>query len=160
MVRSGSQIDALYVILDGVADSVASDGTTSFMLTSGALIGEMTALTGDAARRTYRARSFVTALRIPRDLYADFVERNGLRDSILRVRENRHFLQSTWLFGEMVSFTVANRIAQAMNRKTAGAGDPSLSRENLLPYWREEESPFQLAERTSSPCGPGISGER
>ena len=124
MIRSGSHIDALYVILDGVADSVSSDGTTSFMLTSGALIGEMTALTGDAARRTYRARSFVTALRIPRDLYAAFVERNGLRDSILRVRENRHFLQSTWLFGEMVSFTVANRIAQAMSRKTAGAGDP------------------------------------
>jgi len=66
----------------------------------------------------------VTALRIPRSLYAAFVERNGLRDSILRVRENRHFLQSTWLFGEMVSFTVANRIAQAMVKKTAGAGEP------------------------------------
>ena len=38
-------------------------------------------------------------------------------------RENRSFLQSTWLFGEMVSSPVINRIAQVMARKTAKSGD-------------------------------------
>ncbi len=123
IVKAGARIDALHVILDGVADSVETGGARSFMLTSGALIGEMSALTGDVARRTYRARSFVTVLRIPRDLYEGFVERNGLRHTIQRLRENRRFLQSTWLFGEMVSFPVGNRIARAMVRKTAAAGD-------------------------------------
>jgi len=123
MVTIGAYVDALYVILDGVAESVEPDGAISFMLTSGSLLGAMTALTGDTARRTYRARSFVTALLVPRDIYVRFVERNGLRESVLHLRENRHFLQSTWLFGEMVSVPVANRIAQAMVRKTARAGE-------------------------------------
>jgi hemerythrin len=118
----GTRMDALFVILDGVAGYIESPDRT-FMLSSGTLIGELAALTGDAARAVYRAESFVTALRIPADLYATFVERNGLRQSIMRVRDNRHFLQSTWLFGEMVSFTVASRIAQAMVHHTARAGE-------------------------------------
>jgi hemerythrin len=60
-------------------------------------------------------------------VYVGFVERNGLRQSILRVRENRRFLQSTWLFGEMMSFPVVNRIAQAMERKIAGAAERVLT---------------------------------
>jgi hemerythrin len=126
IVKSGEQIDALYMILDGVADSFESESAVPFMLTSGTLIGEMCALNGDPARRTYSARSHVTALRIPLPVFTDFVERNGLRHAILRVHGNRRFLQSTWLFGEMVSFTVGNRIAQAMTRKTAGAGQSVL----------------------------------
>jgi hemerythrin len=121
--KSGSTVDALLVILDGVADFIESEDKPPFMLSSGALIGEVAALTGETAQGTYRAASFVTALCVPRDLYAAFVERNGLRNSILQVCENRRFLQSTWLFGEMISFTVANRIAQAMVRRTASAGD-------------------------------------
>jgi hemerythrin len=122
IVKSGERLEALHMILDGVADSYESQSAVPFMLTSGTLIGEMCALNGDLARRTYSARSHVTALRIPLPAFTDFVERNGLRHAILRVHENRRFLQSTWLFGEMVSFTVSNRIAQAMVEKTAGAG--------------------------------------
>ncbi|HTP58026.1 MAG TPA: cyclic nucleotide-binding domain-containing protein, partial [Spirochaetia bacterium] len=122
IVRSGQQMDALYLILDGVADSLESENPAPFMLTSGTLVGEMCALTRDPSRRTYRARSFVTALRIPLRVYVDFVERNGLRDRILQVHENRRFLQSTWLFGETVSPAVSNGIAHAMIRRTASAG--------------------------------------
>lgn len=122
IVPSGQRMDALYLIVDGVADSQETGNPVPFLLTSGTLIGEMCALTRDPSRRTYRARSFVTALRIPLRVYADFVERNGLRDRILQVHENRRFLQSTWLFGEMVSSSVSNRIAHAMTRQGAGAG--------------------------------------
>jgi hemerythrin len=122
IMRPGERTGALALIIDGVADSREPRSSVPFMVTSGTLIGEMCALTGDRSRRTYRARSFVTALRIPLRMYVDFVERNGLRDQVLRVHENRRFLQSTWLFGEMVSPTVGNRIAHAMTRETAAAG--------------------------------------
>jgi hemerythrin len=121
IMRAGNTSDALYMILDGVADSESKDGPAC-LLTSGSLINEMSALTGETTRRTYRARSHVTALRIPRDLYESFVGNNGIRHSLQQLREVRRFLQSTWLFGEMVSFPVANKIARSIARKTASAG--------------------------------------
>ncbi len=154
--KSGSKVDALLVILDGVADFRESEDKPPFMLSSGALIGEVTALTGETARGTYRAASFVTALSVPRDLYAAFVERNGLRNSILRVRENRGFLQSTWLFGEMVSFTVANRIAQAMIRMTARAGDSvRVTGESQLAIVEKGKVSLSAAGELFESLGPG-----
>jgi hemerythrin len=152
--RSGSKVDTLIVILDGVAHFVESTEKPPFMLSSGALIGEVAALTGEIAQGIYRAASFVTALCVPRDLYAAFVDRNGLRNSILLVGENRRFLQSTWLFGEMVSFTVANRVAKAMVRKTAGAGEHVTSQSQLAVLEKGKVSLSTAGEQFES-LGPG-----
>ena len=44
----------------------------------------------------YRAVGFVQALRIPGDLYRDFVERNSLYRSIVQARQESNFLRRTW----------------------------------------------------------------
>jgi hypothetical protein len=59
-----------------------------------------------------RAASFLTALKIPVATYRHFVRARGLQETILRASENRLALQHTRLFGDMISFSVLNRIAQ------------------------------------------------
>jgi hemerythrin len=63
------------------------------------------------------AASHVSALRIPRDAWLDLIRRRGLTESLQETRERREFLQSTWLFGEVASFTLQNRIAGLMERR-------------------------------------------
>ena len=59
----------------------------------------------------------MTALRIPRDAWLDFLRRWGLFESLQQSRANREFLQSTWLFSELASFPLQNRIAGLMERR-------------------------------------------
>ncbi len=156
LTQSGARSDSLYVVLDGVVDSVGPEGGASFMLSSGALIGELEALTGDPLQRTCRAAGYVTALRIPRGLYGAFVQRNGLRQFIERVWENRGVLQTSWLFGEMVSFAVANRIALSMIRKKVRAGDSVRIRErSRLAMLEEGRVSLSAGGERFESLGPG-----
>ena len=51
-------------------------------------------------------------------MYVQFVRRNGLAEAIRQVHENRQFLHSTWLLGEMISLPVQKRIARQMQRRS------------------------------------------
>ncbi len=86
-------------------------------LSAGALLGELEALDYQRPQETIRATSHVTALRIPRDSWVDFLRRFDLVDGLQRVGTQRAFLQSTWLFGELASFPLQNRIAGLMERR-------------------------------------------
>jgi hemerythrin len=123
IVKQGSRVDNLYLVLDGVCELMDSEGKATFSLSGGALIGELAGLEGTPAPATVRAASFMTALRIPTAMYEHFVRKNSLHDIILLASENRRSIQRTRLFGDMVSFSVLNRIAQSMQRRTAIAGE-------------------------------------
>jgi hemerythrin len=105
-----------------MAELMDSAGARTVM-SAGGMIGELDGFSGANSLLTSRAMSHVTALRIRRDLYMQFLTRSGLADSLRTVHANRRFLQGTWLFAEMVSLPVQTRIARVMEKRVIKEGD-------------------------------------
>jgi hemerythrin len=104
----------VYLIVTGVVEVIDSKEAVQHMLSAGSMIGEINALSSEAARRTYRTKSSVNALQIPAGLYAEFVRRNFDFEETKRIKEIALFLQSTWLFGEMISSEIHDRVARSI----------------------------------------------
>ncbi|GAB6054283.1 hypothetical protein JCM17960_31030 [Magnetospira thiophila] len=112
IMREGEQNTEILLILSGIVEMIKSDSPTAYPLSAGTLVGEYSGLHGLPCNATYRTASFVQALRIPGTMYADFVHQNDFHDRIERLHETRTFLQGTWLFGEEVSYSTHNTIAE------------------------------------------------
>ena len=80
------------------------------------MLGELSVLMGEPAIWTVRASSYITAIGVPAELYLAFIRENSLVESTRRVLDNRRFLQGTWLFGELIGFSVERAISAAMER--------------------------------------------
>ncbi|TAK40832.1 MAG: cyclic nucleotide-binding domain-containing protein, partial [Betaproteobacteria bacterium] len=78
LVREGQPVSDIYLILSGTVEMLRTGVPGSHRLSAGSIIGETSSLLGMAANETYRALSFVQAMRLPQDLYLDFVTRNAL----------------------------------------------------------------------------------
>lgn len=122
LLKSGVISDVVYLILTGNVEQIQTELGVHNILSAGALIGEMSALDRVPSLGTYRAANFVQALRLPRTLYFKFVNRNKLYPNIKRLQDNREFLQKTWLFGEVVSYPIQNKLAQSMYFQHYAAG--------------------------------------
>jgi hemerythrin len=85
----------------------------------------------EPSRRTFRAESAIAALRIPCDAYRLFIRRNGLEESVLRIRENRQVLFNTRLFGEMSSFSAQREIARVMEKRHVAKGQYTIHDKKL-----------------------------
>ena len=110
-------------LLAGIVEARDPAGGTARRLSAGALIGEITAIAGEPARRTHVATSGVTALCIPLATCREFIRRNGLFEDLRHLRELRQFLESTPLFADTVSFHVLHRVARKLVTRRAPAGD-------------------------------------
>ena len=115
LLKDGVINEDIYLILTGNVELIQSELGIHNILSAGALIGEMSGLYRAPSIGTYRAVNFVQAMRLPRSLYFKFVKRNRLYSDIRRLQENREFLQKTWLFGEVVSYPIQNKLAQSMH---------------------------------------------
>lgn len=116
LLKRGAVNRRIYLILTGVIEYIESETTIKNMLSAGTLAGEISGLKGDRAGGTFRADSYVQAIEIPCDIYLEFVKRNKMYDDIMRAHQNRRFLLGTWLFGEMVSYPIQNKIARVMEK--------------------------------------------
>ncbi|MFC1591047.1 MBL fold metallo-hydrolase [Thermodesulfobacteriota bacterium] len=114
----------VFVILTGVVEHIESKYGINNILSVGSLIGEYSRLVSMPSAETYRSKSYIKALAIPGDLFLEFVNKNGLSDTIKQTYKNREFLQNTWLFGQMISFPILNRIAQVMSESTHAENKP------------------------------------
>ncbi|KPA19257.1 hemerythrin, partial [Candidatus Magnetomorum sp. HK-1] len=123
LIKSGIANKELFLIISGNVEMIHSNAHKSSILSAGALLGEMSGLIGVPSNETYRAASFVQALRLPSNLYLDFVKQNGLYTDIEQLQEKREFLQKTWLFGEAISYPIQNKLANEMTYKQYNAGD-------------------------------------
>lgn len=112
LLKRGVINEEIYLILTGNVEMIQSEKGVHNILSAGALVGEMSVLERVPSPGTYLAVNFVQTLRLPWKLYYEFVKRNKLYDNIKRLQVNREFLQKTWLFGEVVSYTIQNKIAQ------------------------------------------------
>ena len=115
--RADAVVQDVYFMLSGLLELIDSKTGLHNRKSAGSFIGELDCFGGGTARRTSRALSNVTALRIPCEIFMEFLKRAGVKDTLKKVYDNRQVLQGTWLFGEMVSFPLQIRIAQAMERR-------------------------------------------
>jgi hemerythrin len=123
LIREGVVGDAIYLVLAGQVEMLSSDSQVRSLLSAGALLGELAGLHGLPSMETYRATSYVQALRLSADFYLEFVKRHDLFAGISRLLEIREFLSRTWLFGEVVSTGTLNRIANDMRPRAFPAGE-------------------------------------
>ncbi len=118
IIKKGVKNKNVYIILNGVGEVIDSDTGMSNILSAGSIIGEHYPLTGNVSPTTYRAASYINVLKIPCELYLEFIKRNFRFEDVKRIFYNQLFLQNSWLFGEMVSSTVLNSIAKILKKKT------------------------------------------
>ncbi len=122
LIKEGETKNDIYLILTGNIEMIHPGGAAIVLLSAGAIIGEVSGLTDLPCNRTYRAASYVQALRIAPDLYLNFVRRNDLYDQIQLLTGNRAYLERSWLFGDEISYPVQNRLANAISRNKFDAG--------------------------------------
>ena len=112
LIREGQPVSDIYLILSGTVEMLRTGVPGSHRLSAGSIVGETSSLLGMAANETYRALSFVQAMRLPQDLYLDFVSRSALYREIVESRDELEFLRSTWLFADGVSCMTLNRLVR------------------------------------------------
>lgn len=115
ILKAGRRPDCVHLLLTGQVEMFQTKRHVFSTLSSGALLGEATALTEKPSAETYRAANFVQALRIPMDLYCLFVKNNGLYERMQRLLDVRTFLYTNRLFGDAMSCTRQNSIAAAVS---------------------------------------------
>ena len=132
LIKEGQAASDAFLILSGSAEMLGARVNGGYVLFGGSMLGEMSALLGTSAEEAYRAISFVQALRVPRDIYRDFVIRNSLYRSIVQSRQESDFLRSSSLFAEGVSGFTLNRLVQASQIQTYDEGSECEPPESLL----------------------------
>jgi hemerythrin len=122
LMRPRETPESVYLLLSGEVEAIRTQPELRRVLSTGTLVGDDHVLQSSPVTETYRTVSFVRMLQIPRRVYSEFVQRNGLGEAISGLRERRDFLQSTWLFGERIPYPVRNNIARQMQASTIAAG--------------------------------------
>jgi hemerythrin len=86
------------------------------------LIGESAAIHNQPSSETYRSLSFVQALRLPADLYRNFVQRFFSSADLLEIREVEERLRLTPLFSDAVTATTLFSLAKSCHITHLTAG--------------------------------------
>ncbi len=115
ILRDGEAISHAYFILTGSAEMLDPKTDTAHRMSSGSFIGDMHGLYDVKSTETYRAVSFLKALKLPIDMYKEFVKRNDTFQTISLLGEKRELLQKSWLFGGSISDGIKNAIAASMH---------------------------------------------
>ena len=123
LVKKGVSNPNIYLILTGTIEMIRSEQNVQQILYAGSLIGELSGYKEKPSKETYSACSYVWALEIPVNLYAEFVRRNNLYEDIAAMQKSIAFLQNTWLFGDMVTYPVQNKIAQKLTTQSFIEGE-------------------------------------
>jgi hemerythrin len=113
IIKQDGPVADVLLVISGNVEMLRSGQKRGHMLFGGALLGEMAVLTNAWSDVAYRAVGFVQVLRLPGDLYREFVNRNALYSSIVQARQESNFLSSSWLFEEGVSSVMLNRLVQS-----------------------------------------------
>ncbi len=112
------------------------------------------AISGGRATKTYRAASFVQALKISSELFRQFAERNNLIPEIMSIDERRDFLRSTWICAEALTQSNLNRVARTM-KEGEYAKDDILDTGGRLAFIRTGTVEVKVGDRITAILGPG-----
>jgi len=123
LLREGEPVANVYLVLSGSVELLRPGAAGASLLSAGSFLGDTYALLDMPCAESYRAVGFVRALRIPRDLYADFVTRSALYRQTVQAHDKREFLRSVPLFADGVSGITLNRLVQAAEPRAMARGD-------------------------------------
>ena len=127
LLREYQPTQNVYLILTGIVEQIEyKTQTNSYMISSGAFIGELNTLLDISLNKTYRAVSYVKALEIPRELFTRYIKSNNLYDSIGKRVVQFEILEEFALFSDLLSFAVLNDIAHSLKTVHYKAGDKIL----------------------------------
>jgi len=156
LVKKGVSNPNIYLILTGTIEMIRSENNVLQILYAGSLIGELSGYKEEPSKDTYSACSYVWALEIPVNLYSEFVRRNNLYADIDAMQKSIAFLQDTWLFGDMVTYPVQNKIAQKLTTQTFAEGEDLPDKdESILILVVEGELMIRSGERLIETITPG-----
>lgn len=116
-MKEGETHECIYLLLTGSVEMLQLQGKTKGTLSAGALIGEISGMNNIPALETYRALNYVRALKIPSDLFIEFVKSNNLYADIENLKDRREFLNKTSLFGENISYPIQNHLAKSITQQ-------------------------------------------
>ncbi|MGK5092935.1 cyclic nucleotide-binding domain-containing protein [Deltaproteobacteria bacterium TL4] len=114
LLKKGEVVRNVYLVLSGSVEYIRAESDFQYVLSTGSMIGDVSALKKIRLTETYRASSCIHTLEIPTSLYTMFAERNDLSEQIEHMNHKREFLQNTWLFGRNVSYPVQSEIIRKM----------------------------------------------
>lgn len=122
ILRRGEVAASIYLVVTGVLELLDSATDVANHLSSGGMVGDVSGLKKLPSRITFRAMTHVRALKFPRGMLADVVEKKGMAERIEKRRAAREFLEETWLF-DGLSSKVQNKVTKAMISVTYHKGD-------------------------------------
>ncbi len=154
LVREGGMVGSIYLVITGTVEMMAAGSSVNGLLSAGGMIGEVAGIEGRAARKTYRASSFVQALKMSVSLYREFVRRNGLLADVMGLEERRDFLRSTWLCSEALTEMTLNRLAKEMPLQSFAPGQP-IDAGGRLAVIKSGQVELAVAGDTVERLGPG-----
>jgi len=134
LIGSGETVEEIYLIVTGHVEQIAVDSDVINTLTAGAFVGEICGLLERDSTGTFRAAGFVQALQLPTNLYREFVSQNGLMDKVNQLHDIREYVQSSHLFGESISSTIQNQLAESMSLEKYAIGHEFAELDNSSIY--------------------------
>lgn len=141
-LKEGETPDHITLVLSGIVEKIRTRDNTYGTLSAGALLGIASSLTKRASQNTYRAASFVEALRFPVSLFNSVLKRNNLIEKMRASLDLRGFLEATTILGEGVPAVAMNSIIENARIHKFKAGEIIASEEmdvlNLIRKGRVE----------------------
>jgi hemerythrin len=116
VVKRKQRIHNIYLLVNGVAEVMSDKNEHLGFLSPGSFVGELFTGQEQYSDSTVRAASFIRILKIPIEIYLQFIRSNELSEELERICSNREFIQSTPLFSESLSSLVQNQLVLHMKR--------------------------------------------
>ena len=123
IAAAGKVPEEIYLLLAGKVEMLTQDPSNSHFLFSGSLLGESAAIYNRQSEETYRSVGFVQALRLPSDLYRNFIERFHSSTELIEVRKVEEKLRRTFLFSDAVTNTTLFSLARNCRITEVHAGE-------------------------------------
>ena len=123
IIPAGKVPHTIYLILSGTVEMLIQPPAETHRLFSGSLIAEAAALNHQISKETYRSLGFVQALRLPADLYRNFVQRFFSSDELFHIREIEEKLRLTFLLSDAVASNTLFSLAKSCLITTVKSGD-------------------------------------
>ncbi|MBI2318223.1 MAG: bacteriohemerythrin [Betaproteobacteria bacterium] len=155
VIKAGEANRDIYLILTGTVEMIEAGSGVHVLVHAGSLVGEISGLRGTPSAETYRAENFVQALRLPCDLYLEFISNNCLLAGITRLQAQREFLRRAPLFGEGMADPALNRVAAAARSFSLAAAETFDPKGVGLVMIRSGEAERRFAEEVHETLAPG-----
>jgi hemerythrin len=124
--------EEIYLLLAGKVEMLTPEPGSSHFLFSGSLLAESAGIHNEPSEETYRSVGFVQALRLPADLYRNFIERFFSSSELLEVRKVEEKLRRTFLFSDAVTNTTLFSLAKNCVITSLHAGETFIGDQERL----------------------------